>query len=172
MSELPRLFAAAGVDMAVPTDLLIGGEPRPGAGRIEVLDPSTGEPIVAVADAGLEDGRAAVEAAHGALAGWAATPPRRRAEILRRCFELMTARAEQFARLMSLENGKALPDARGEAAHAAEFFRWFSEEAVRIVGDVSMAPAGGGNRILVEHQPIGVSVLVTPWNFPAAMATR
>jgi succinate-semialdehyde dehydrogenase/glutarate-semialdehyde dehydrogenase len=84
----------------------------------------------------------------------------------------MTARAEQFARLMSLENGKALPDARGEAAYAAEFFRWFSEEAVRIVGDVSMAPAGGGNRILVEHQPIGVSVLVTPWNFPAAMATR
>ena len=94
-----------------------------------------------------------------------------RAEILRRCFELMTERSEELAQLISLENGKALADARGEVAYAAEFFRWFAEEAVRIIGELSPRP-GGANRILVRHQPIGVCVLITPWNFPAAMATR
>src|SRR5690606_20684997 len=103
--------------------------------------------------------------------GWAATPPRRRSEILRRCYELMIERKQMLAELISLENGKALPDAEGEVAYAAEFFRWFSEEAVRLNGEVSVAP-GGSNRILVQYQPIGVSVLITPWNFPAAMATR
>jgi len=173
LSALPKSFAAAGLASNVPTDLLIGGQWRPAAGgeRIEVLDPSTGEVIVSVADATVEDGLEAVAAASAALPGWAATPPRRRAEILRKCFELMTARADFFARLISLENGKALPDARAEVAYAAEFFRWFAEEAVRVIGELSVAP-GGANRILVEHQPIGVSVLVTPWNFPAAMATR
>uniref|UniRef100_UPI001A9712A2 NAD-dependent succinate-semialdehyde dehydrogenase n=1 Tax=Paracoccus fontiphilus TaxID=1815556 RepID=UPI001A9712A2 len=113
----------------------------------------------------------AVDAAAAAAPGWAATPPRQRAEILRRCWELMTRDAERLARLISLENGKALKDARGEVAYAAEFFRWFAEEAVRGTGDLGLAPSGA-NRILVQYQPIGVSLLITPWNFPAAMATR
>jgi succinate-semialdehyde dehydrogenase / glutarate-semialdehyde dehydrogenase len=136
-----------------------------------VLDPATEEPLAEVADATPGDALAAVAAAHDALPGWAATPPRQRAEILRKAYELMTVRAEQFARLMSAENGKSLRDARGEAAYAAEFFRWYAEEAVRISGDLLRAPSGA-NRIVVQHQPIGVSLLITPWNFPAAMATR
>ena len=173
MLDLPKAFPDNGLTAAVKADLLIGGDWRPGAGgkRIDVLDPSTGKVITTVADATVDDGLAAVAAAHEAGAKWAAVPPRQRGEILRRCFTLMTERAELFARLISLENGKAMPDARGEVAYAAEFFRWFSEEAVRLVGEMSVAP-GGAYRILVEHQPIGVSVLVTPWNFPAAMATR
>jgi len=173
MLDLPKAFPDNGLAAAVKTDLLIGGDWRPGAGgkRIDVLDPSTGKVITTVADATVDDGLAAVAAAHEAGTKWAAVPPRQRGEILRRCFTLMTERAELFARLISLENGKAMPDARGEVAYAAEFFRWFSEEAVRLVGEMSVAP-GGAYRILVEHQPIGVSVLVTPWNFPAAMATR
>ena len=173
MLALPDTIASFGLEASVKTDLLIGGAWRPGAGgkRIDVLDPSTGKAICSVADAELADGIAAVDAAEAAAAGWAATPPRQRGEILRRCFTLMTERAELFARLISLENGKALPDARGEVAYAAEFFRWFSEEAVRIIGDVSTAPSGT-NKILVEHQPMGIAVLITPWNFPAAMATR
>jgi len=119
----------------------------------------------------VSDALDAVSAAHDALPGWAATPPRQRAEVLRKAFELMTERAEQFARLMSAENGKSLRDARGEAVYAAEFFRWYAEEAVRIEGTLMRAPSGA-NRILTVRQPIGVSVLVTPWNFPAAMATR
>jgi succinate-semialdehyde dehydrogenase/glutarate-semialdehyde dehydrogenase len=155
------------------TDLYIDGQWVPGSTgkRIEVHDPSTGKLIDTVADGTVEDGLAAVDAAAGAAAEWAATPPRKRAEILRKAFELMTARAEQFAQLISLENGKALPDARGEVGYAAEFFRWFSEEAVRILGDITLAPSGA-NRIMVQYQPIGVAVLITPWNFPAAMATR
>jgi succinate-semialdehyde dehydrogenase/glutarate-semialdehyde dehydrogenase len=124
-----------------------------------------------VADATVADGSAAVDAAAGALAGWSARAPRERGEILRTAFDLMTERADELARLIVQENGKALADARSEVAYAAEFFRWFSEEAVRIDGQLRMAPAGT-NRIVVLHQPIGVSVLVTPWNFPAAMATR
>lgn len=158
---------------SVPTGLLIGGSwVESGDGRrIEVLDPSTGAVLAEVADGTVEDGLAAVQAAYSALPAWSATPPRRRSEILRRAFELMIERAEDLARLIVVENGKSLPDARGEVAYAAEFFRWFSEEAVRAVGDVQTAPSGA-NRILVVRQPIGVSVLVTPWNFPAAMATR
>jgi succinate-semialdehyde dehydrogenase / glutarate-semialdehyde dehydrogenase len=160
-----------GID--VPTGLLIGGEwgAGHGGGTFPVLDPATEEPLAEVADGTVEDALAAVGAAHDALPGWAATPPRQRAEILRRAFELMTARAEQFARLMSAENGKSLRDARGEAAYAAEFFRWYAEEAVRVEGTLMRAPSGA-NRILTSRQPIGVSLLVTPWNFPAAMATR
>jgi len=112
-----------------------------------------------------------VEAAARAAAGWSQTPPRKRSEILRRCFELMTQRSETLAELISIENGKALRDARGEVAYAAEFFRWNAEEAVRITGEFGLAPSGA-NRIIVDHQPIGVCVLITPWNFPAAMATR
>ncbi|MEP9399098.1 NAD-dependent succinate-semialdehyde dehydrogenase [Mesorhizobium sp. KR2-14] len=153
--------------------LYIDGEWRPsGSGElIEVVDPSTEAVIAAVPDATLEDAAAAVEAAARAAAGWRETAPRKRSEILRRCFELMVERSEMLATLISLENGKALRDARGEVAYAAEFFRWNAEEAVRITGEYAIAP-GGTNRIVVDHQPIGICVLITPWNFPAAMATR
>ncbi|MDX6242400.1 MAG: succinate-semialdehyde dehydrogenase / glutarate-semialdehyde dehydrogenase, partial [Frankiales bacterium] len=155
------------------TDLFIGGKwlPAQGDGRFPVLDPATGETVATVADGAVADGIAAVDAADSAASGWALTPPRERAEILRRGFELMTARSEELARLISLENGKALVDARGEVAYAAEFFRWYAEEAVRAAGSVMTAPSGA-NRILVLQQPVGICVLVTPWNFPAAMATR
>jgi succinate-semialdehyde dehydrogenase/glutarate-semialdehyde dehydrogenase len=155
------------------TDLYIGGEWVPGStgARVDVYDPSSGQVIASVADATVEDALKCVEAASAAAAGWAATPPRQRGEVLRKAFELMMARQEEFARLISLENGKSLSDARGEVAYAAEFFRWFSEEAVRINGDISLSPSGA-NRIVVQYQPIGVSLLITPWNFPAAMATR
>jgi succinate-semialdehyde dehydrogenase/glutarate-semialdehyde dehydrogenase len=158
-----------GID--VPTGLLIGGEWVKGNSTFPVLDPATEEPLAEVADGTVEDALDAVSAAHAALPAWAATPPRQRAEILRKAFELMTARSEQFARLMSAENGKSLRDARGEAAYAAEFFRWYAEEAVRVEGTVMRAPSGA-NRIVTLRQPIGVSLLITPWNFPAAMATR
>jgi succinate-semialdehyde dehydrogenase/glutarate-semialdehyde dehydrogenase len=155
----------------VPTGLLIGGEWGKGRGTFPVLDPATEEPLTEVADGSVNDGLDAVTAAQAALPGWAATPPRKRAEILRKAYELMTARSEQFARLMSAENGKSLRDARGEAAYAAEFFRWYAEEAVRIEGTLMRSPSGA-NRILTLRQPVGVSLLITPWNFPAAMATR
>src|SRR5579875_1975450 len=164
-----NILELTGID--VPSGLLIGGEWGGGRGgsTFPVLDPASEEVITEVADGTVEDALAAVGAAHAALPAWAATPPRRRAEILRRAFELMTERAEPIARLMSLENGKSLRDARGEAAYAAEFFRWYAEEAVRIEGTVMRAPSGA-NRIVTLRQPIGVAVLVTPWNFPAAMA--
>ncbi|OHC47957.1 MAG: NAD-dependent succinate-semialdehyde dehydrogenase, partial [Rhodobacteraceae bacterium GWF1_65_7] len=157
----------------LPTGLFIGGAWRPGSrpGLIPVSNPSDGSVIAEVADADESDARTAVDAASAAAKGWAATPPRERSEILRRCWELMRRDAEALARLISLENGKALKDARGEVAYAAEFFRWFAEEAVRGAGDFGLAPSGA-NRILVTYQPIGVSLLITPWNFPAAMATR
>jgi succinate-semialdehyde dehydrogenase / glutarate-semialdehyde dehydrogenase len=159
--------------IGAPTQLLIAGAWVDASDRstFEVDDPATGEVIAEVANGTMEDGLAAVTAAAEALPAWAATAPRQRAEILRRTFELMTQRAEDFARLIVRENGKALSDARGEVTYAAEFFRWFAEEAVRAEGHVQTAPAGT-NRILVLRQPIGVSVLITPWNFPAAMATR
>jgi succinate-semialdehyde dehydrogenase/glutarate-semialdehyde dehydrogenase len=156
-----------------PTDLFLGGKwlPASTGGRFDVLDPATGELLATVADGSVEDAIAAVDAAEAAAAGWAATAPRARAEILRKAFELMTEQGEDLARLISLENGKALVDARGEVAYAAEFFRWYSEEAVRASGQVMTAPSGA-NRIVVLQQPVGICVLVTPWNFPAAMATR
>jgi succinate-semialdehyde dehydrogenase/glutarate-semialdehyde dehydrogenase len=155
------------------TDLYIDGEWRPASDgqRIEVQDPATGEVITTVASASAKDALDAVQAAHQALRPWASRAPRERAEILRRAFDLMLKEKEKLAELMTRENGKTLTESRGEVAYAAEFFRWFSEEAVRNIGSVSISPSGT-NRILVEHQPIGVSVLVTPWNFPAAMATR
>jgi succinate-semialdehyde dehydrogenase/glutarate-semialdehyde dehydrogenase len=165
------LTALTGLD--VPTGLFVGGQWGGGrdGGTFPVLDPATEESLTEVADGTIGDALDAVGAAHDALPAWAATPPRQRAEILRRAFELMTERAEQFARLMSAENGKSIRDARGEAAYAAEFFRWYAEEAVRIEGTFMRAPSGA-NRILTLRQPVGVSLLVTPWNFPAAMATR
>src|SRR5665647_1773199 len=157
----------------MPTDLFVGGAwvPASSGDRFDVVVPATGTVIATVADGDVVDAIAAVDAAEAAAPGWAATPPRRRGEILRRAFELMTQRAEDLALLISLENGKVLTDARGEVAYAAEFFRWYSEEAVRAPGSVMTAPPGA-NRILVVQQPVGICVLVTPWNFPAAMATR
>ena len=155
------------------TDLYIGGKPVAASdgGRFDVLDPATGGVLASVADGTVEDAIAAVDAADQAAAEWAATAPRQRAEILRKAFELMTAQADQLARLITAENGKALLDAKGEVTYAAEFFRWYSEEAVRALGQVTTAPSGA-NKIVVIHQPVGICVLVTPWNFPAAMATR
>lgn len=154
------------------TDLRVGAERRPGAGaRIQVQDPSTGEAFATVANAEPEDGRDAVAAATKAAAAWRALAPRERAEILRRAWVLMQERKEDLARLISQENGKSLADARGEVNYAAEFFRWYSEEAVRVGGEFTRSP-GGTNRIMVQYEPIGVAVLITPWNFPAAMATR
>jgi len=138
---------------------------------IVVDDPATGERLGAVPDAGVADAIRAVDAAADALPAWAATSPRERAEILRSCFAVMLRNKETLAQLMTAENGKTLPDARAEVDYAAEFFRWFSEEAVRIGGELRRAPSGA-NQILVWRQPIGVSLLITPWNFPAAMATR
>ena len=155
----------------VPTGLFIGGEWGTNGKTLPVTDPATENTLVEITDGTPEDGLAAVAAAHAALPGWSATPPRERAECLRRAWALMIERSEAIARLMVLENGKALRDARGEVIYAAEFFRWFAEEAVRIDGMVTTAPSGA-NRIMVLRQPVGVSVLVTPWNFPAAMATR
>ncbi len=164
------LATIAGID--TPTGLLIGGQWSSGrAGTLPVINPATEEPIAEVADASPEDALDAVGAAAEALPKWAARPPRERGECLRRAFELMTQRSEQLARLMVLENGKALRDARGEILYAAEFFRWYSEEAVRLDGHLSVAPSGA-NRIMVQRQPVGVSFMITPWNFPAAMATR
>lgn len=150
--------------------LFIGGKWVPGAG-IAVIDPSTEAVLAEVADADEAAARAAVDAAEAAAPGWRSTPPRQRAEILLRCHALMLERLDELATLISLENGKALSDARGEVTYAAEFFRWYAEEAVRIAGEYRMAPSGS-NRILVDMQPIGIAVLITPWNFPAAMATR
>ncbi|HEY7144475.1 MAG TPA: NAD-dependent succinate-semialdehyde dehydrogenase [Streptosporangiaceae bacterium] len=159
-----------GID--APTGLLIGGQwGSGGAGVMPVIDPATEEPVAEVASATPQDGLEAVAAAHAALPGWAATPPRERGECLRRAFALMTERADALARLMVVENGKALRDARAEITYSAEFFRWYAEEAVRNEGSLTTAPSGA-NRIMVTRQPVGVSVLVTPWNFPAAMAAR
>ena len=164
------LATLTGID--TPTGLLIGGQWTDGrGGSLPVTDPATEEVIAQVASGTPEDALEAVAAAYAALPGWAARPPRERGECLRRAYELMIARAEPLARLMVAENGKALKDARGEIIYAAEFFRWYAEEAVRNEGSLSVAPSGA-NRIMVQRQPVGVSVLVTPWNFPAAMATR
>ena len=154
-------------------DLFIGGRfvPASDGGPFDVIDPATGDVLQTVANGTVEDAIAAVDAAAEAAPAWAATAPRQRGEILRRAYQLMTERADELARLISQENGKALPDALGEVLYAAEFFRWYSEEAVRIPGTLATAPSGT-NKILVQYRPAGVCVLVTPWNFPAAMATR
>ena len=158
---------------AVPTGLFINGRWRPSGGGtlFDVEDPSTGTVLRAVADATPEDGMAALDAAVAAQASWVRYPPRERSEILRRAYELMMARQEDLALLMTLEMGKPVAESRSEIAYAAEFFRWFAEEAVRIDGGFATAPNGSG-RVLVMRQPVGPSLLITPWNFPAAMGTR
>jgi succinate-semialdehyde dehydrogenase / glutarate-semialdehyde dehydrogenase len=168
-----RLTESANSAPSIPTDSLIGAGWRAAAGgqRFDVMNPSTGERITTVANCGLTEASAAVDAAEEAFAAWAATAPRRRSEILRACFEKILQNRGWLAELIALENGKALADAQSEVTYAAEFFRWYAEEAVRIGGEIQTAPSGA-NRIVVQYEPIGISLLITPWNFPAAMATR
>jgi succinate-semialdehyde dehydrogenase / glutarate-semialdehyde dehydrogenase len=158
---------------SVPKDLLIGGVWSPAAdgGRFDVRDPSTGGVLCAVANASVIDGRMALDAAVKAQAAWGRHPARERGEILRRAYELIMNRIEDLALLMTLEMGKPLAESRTEVAYAAEFFRWFAEEAVRIDGGYAVAPNGQG-RFLVMKQPVGPCLLITPWNFPMAMGTR
>ncbi len=157
----------------VPDGLLIDGLWRPAAAgkTFDVEDPATGKVLMSIADAGPEDGLAALDAATAAQESWALVPPRERGEILRGAFELVTERAADFALLMTVEMGKPLAQARSEVAYAAEFLRWFSEEAVRTFGRYSIAPEGT-SRLLVTKKPVGPCLLITPWNFPLAMATR
>ncbi len=158
---------------SVPTGLFIGGQwvDSGDGGRIDVIDPATEEVIASVASGTPEDATLAVDAAYEAGISWAATAPRQRAEVLRAAFELVTARMDDLAVIMSREEGKTRAEGLGEVAYAAEFFRWYAEEAPRIIGHFGRGPAGNNN-ILVDHKPVGVSLLITPWNFPAAMATR
>ncbi len=155
------------------TDLYINGEWREGAEgqRFDVMNPATEEVLASVASAEIADAKDALDAAEAAFADWKARSPRERGEVLRKAYDLMAARLPEFARLITLENGKAGADAMGEATYAAEFFRWFSEEAVRGDGLITHAPASGA-RIVVQHRPAGIAVLITPWNYPAAMGTR
>ncbi|MCB1518203.1 MAG: NAD-dependent succinate-semialdehyde dehydrogenase [Hyphomicrobiaceae bacterium] len=155
------------------TDLYINGEWRPSADgkRFDVMNPADEKVLASVASATVDDARVALDAAAEAGALWAKRSPRERGEVLRKAFELFTSRLDEFARLITLENGKARGDAMGEAVYSAEFFRWFSEEAVRAHGMVSHAPSSGA-RILVQYKPAGIAVLITPWNYPAAMGTR
>jgi succinate-semialdehyde dehydrogenase/glutarate-semialdehyde dehydrogenase len=157
----------------VPTDLWIGGKWKKASdgARFDVIDPATEKVIASVASATVDDAKAAIDAADAAFPAWAAKKPRERAEILRKAFDIIMRDAERYAKIITLENGKSLSDSRGEVAYAAEFFRWYAEEAVRNVGQISMAPASGA-RIVAQQKPAGIAVLVTPWNFPAAMATR
>jgi succinate-semialdehyde dehydrogenase/glutarate-semialdehyde dehydrogenase len=157
--------------MALKSDLFIGGNWIVGNERIPVTDPSDESTIAEISLAGEKEVELAVSAAYAAQKSWAKTAPRVRGEILRRAFELMVQEADAIATIVVKENGKIFTDARNEVIYAAEFFRWFSEEAVRINGEFRDAPAGD-KRFLVTQQPIGVSLLITPWNFPAAMATR
>jgi succinate-semialdehyde dehydrogenase/glutarate-semialdehyde dehydrogenase len=160
-------------DVTYISDLYINGRWVAGESgdRFPVIDPATGQTIASFAIASDADCTAAVEAASAALPSWSNTPPRLRSELLGRTFEILRAERETMAEIIVRENGKAFSDALGEADYATEFFRWFAEEAVRVGGDFRLSPSGD-KHILVTHQPIGVSLLITPWNFPAAMATR
>jgi succinate-semialdehyde dehydrogenase/glutarate-semialdehyde dehydrogenase len=158
---------------AVPKGLFIGGAWREAEDglRVDVEDPSTGLVIASVADASAADGASALAAATDAQASWAATAPRTRSELLRAAYELLIQRADDFATLMTLEMGKPLAEARAEVAYGAEFFRWFSEEAVRIAGRWMTSP-DGATRLMTMKQPVGPTLMITPWNFPLAMGTR
>ncbi|HET6285563.1 MAG TPA: NAD-dependent succinate-semialdehyde dehydrogenase [Amycolatopsis sp.] len=166
-------ISEAGVVKAVGKELFIGGKwvPATDGKTFPVLDPSTGEALCEVADASPADGVRALDAAVAAQADWANVAPRERGEILRRAYELLIKRADELALLMTLEMGKPLAESKGEITYAAEFFRWFAEEAVRIGGGYAVAPNGSG-RFLVTKQPVGPCLLITPWNFPMAMGTR
>ncbi len=168
-----RAASADRVDQRGRTGLFVGGRWRPASGgaTFDVADPATGQVVGTVADAGVDDALSAVDAAVAAGPGWAGTAPRVRSQVLHRVWELLVDRTDELALLITTENGKALADARSEVAYAAEYFRWYAEEAVRAPGRLTRAP-GGANNILVRHEPVGVVAMVTPWNFPAAMATR
>jgi succinate-semialdehyde dehydrogenase / glutarate-semialdehyde dehydrogenase len=157
----------------VPKGLLVGGEWREATGgrTLAVEDPSTGEPLCEVADASPEDAVAALDAAVAMQSEWAAVAPRERGEILRRAYEAIVGRADELALLMTLEMGKPLAESKAEVLYAADFLRWFSEEAVRIEGRFATATNGAG-RMLTMRQPVGPCLLITPWNFPLAMGTR
>ena len=157
--------------MQLKTQLYIDGKWVNGASTLPVTDPSDDSVIANVQVSSDKDCADAVGAAARAFKSWSKTAPRVRGEVLRKAFEIMVAEADRLAEIVSKENGKVLTDAKGEILYAAEFFRWFSEEAVRINGEFRSSPSGD-KRILVTKQPIGVSLLITPWNFPAAMATR
>jgi succinate-semialdehyde dehydrogenase/glutarate-semialdehyde dehydrogenase len=165
--------AEAALLAKVPTGLYIGGQWQASStgATLPVHDPATGEELVQIADASVEDGAAALDAAVAAADAWAATPPRQRAELLRRAFDLLQERKHEFALLMTMEMGKPLAEAYGEVAYGGEFLRWFSEEAVRISGRYGLTPEGTGHMI-VSQRPVGPCFLITPWNFPLAMATR
>src|SRR5919197_45006 len=158
---------------AVKPQLFIGGEWRDGSegGTIPVEDPATGETLVEVADATVEDAKAALGAAHEAFQTWRDHPPRERGDILRRAYDVLMERADDLALLMTLEMGKPVAESKAEIAYAANFFRWYSEEAVRIDGRYTVNETGKG-RVLTLKQPVGPCVLITPWNFPMAMGTR
>src|SRR5215213_93816 len=157
----------------VKKQLFIGGEWRDAkeGGTLAVEDPATGESLCEVADAQPEDSLAALDAAVEAQADWAKHPPRQRGEILRSAFEIITERKDELALLMTLEMGKPIADSQAEITYASEFFRWYSEQAVRINGTYSISP-DGNQRILTMKQPVGPCLMITPWNFPMAMGTR
>ena len=161
----------ASVLKSVKTGLFIGGEWRDAAATLDVEDPSTGETIAQIADATPDDAAAAMDAAVAMREEWAATAPRERGEVLRRAYELIMARIDDLALLMTLEMGKTIKESKAEITYAADFFRWFSEEAVRIEGRYAVAPPGTG-RVLTMRQPVGPCYFITPWNFPMAMGTR
>jgi succinate-semialdehyde dehydrogenase / glutarate-semialdehyde dehydrogenase len=172
MSTITQSQEQAAVE-AVPRQLFIGGEWRDAGGgaTLSVEDPSTGEPLVDVADATPEDATAALDACCAVQREWAAHPPRERGEILRRAWELIQERADELALVMTLEMGKPLAESKAEVAYASEFLRWFAEEAVRIEGRYATAPNGAG-RLITLRQPVGPCYAITPWNFPMAMGTR
>ena len=172
MSTITTSQEQAAVE-AVPAQLFVGGEWRAASGgaTLVVEDPSTGEALVEVADATPDDASAALDACVAAQPGWAAHPPRERGEILRRAWERITARADELALLMTLEMGKPIAESQAEVSYAAEFFRWFAEEAVRIDGRFATAPNGQG-RLITMRQAVGPCYAITPWNFPMAMGTR
>ncbi|MEL0237249.1 MAG: aldehyde dehydrogenase family protein, partial [Aquiluna sp.] len=157
----------------VPTQLYIAGkwQDAEGGKKFAVQDPATSETLLEVADASYADGQKALAAAAEAQDSWSKTAPRERAEMLRRAFEKLLELSDEFSILMSLEMGKPFAEAKGELAYGAEFLRWFSEEAVRINGRYQTAP-DGKNRLMVLKRPVGPALLITPWNFPLAMATR
>ncbi|AHH19920.1 succinate-semialdehyde dehydrogenase GabD [Nocardia nova SH22a] len=159
--------------VSMPTGLRIGGQAVPSSSgtTFDVINPATEQTLTSVADASVNDTLRALEAAAAAASGWAATPPRERSDILRRAYELLAERADEFAMLMTLELGRALPDSLAEVRYGADFMRWFAEETVRIGGRVATSPGGRG-QIVVTHEPIGLCLAVTPWNFPLAMGTR
>jgi succinate-semialdehyde dehydrogenase/glutarate-semialdehyde dehydrogenase len=168
-----ELQSALALAAALPTDLYINGKWRESstAARFPVHNPASAAVIADIADASIEDAMAALTAAHAAQAEWGASTPRYRAELLRRAFERVIERTEEFAAVISLEMGKPLAEARGEVTYGAEFLRWFSEQAAHITGTYAPAP-NGGYRVVTTKVPVGPSLLITPWNFPLAMATR